>query len=304
MDIAILTALIESLSSDILSFSKSELRVSFEQSDKGIRARGRRFVWWAAAVSIFAAGGIVALLGGLLFHWTARQVIATVAVALIPAIIVALLGYATYRFAFAEFSSQAVLDAERKRAEEQEKLAEDTALPSLLRYNREQMSLYHRIATTQARAAGRNSQTAMTIGFLALIAGTIVAITSPDVATKFVTGGLAALGGIFSGYIARTFLVAQERAIGQLYNYWEQPLTTSYVLMAERITYSDAFIDDDKKQEELRKIIDHLLVIAARHESASVRSNGGKPGKRLRPKKSKAHRTAPSSSEESSRPLA
>ena len=89
--------------------------------------------------------------------------------------------------------------------EEEEELARDTALPALIRYNRDQMALYHQIATTQARVAGRNSQMAITIGFLALVAGSIVAIISNDVTTKLITGSLAALGGIFSGYIAERF---------------------------------------------------------------------------------------------------
>jgi len=135
------------------------------------------------------------------------------------------------------------------------------------------MALYHQIATTQARVAGRNSQAAMAIGFLALIAGSIVAIMSPDVATKLITGGLAALGGIFSGYIARTFLVAQDKAIEQLYQYWEQPLTTSYVLMAERIV--GAFTDDRTKEKEFGKLVDQLLVIAIQREAPSLGPGNG-----------------------------
>jgi hypothetical protein len=194
---------------------RSDLRAKFEKTEEGIRARNSRLVWWVVAASVFATGSIVTLLGGLVFRWPASVIVASIGATLILSAVVALFGTIVYRSAFAAFIPQAALDAERKREEEQEELTRDITLPALLRYNREQMALYHQIATTQARVAGRNSQTAMAIGFLALIAGSIVAIMSPDVATKLITGGLAALGGVFSGYIARTFLVAQDKAIEQ-----------------------------------------------------------------------------------------
>lgn len=151
---------------------------------------------------------------------------------------------------------------------------QDTTLPALLRYNRDQMALYHQIATAQARIAGRSSQTAMAIGFAALVAGSVVAIISPNTTTKLITGGLAALGGIFSGYIARTFLVAQDKAINQLYQYWEQPLTTSYILTAERI--ATHLNDPQLSQKQLAKLTDQLLTIAIKREVPSAAPRDGR----------------------------
>ena len=260
--------------SSLLSGSKSSgIRASFEESEEGVRARSKRLVWWAIAASIFAVGSVATLLGGLVFHWSAGEIVGSIGATLILAAIVALFGNIVYRSAFATFIPEALLDAEKQRTEEQEKLARDITLPALLRYNRERMDLYHEIATTQARIAGRNSQTAMAIGFLTLVAGSIVAIVSATVTTKLITGGLAALGGIFSGYIARTFLMAQDKAIGQLYNYWDQPLTTSYVLMAERV--AEAFTDSQVKEKELGKLIDQLLKIAIQRQLPPTESKNG-----------------------------
>ena len=114
------------------------------------------------------------------------------------------------------------------------------------------MGLYHKIATSQARAAGRNSQIFTIIGFLALVAGAIVAFSSKDETTKLLIGALASLGSLFSAYITRTFFVPQKAAIDQLYKYWEQPLATGYFLAAERIA-------DIYRQRERRQKTDNFL---------------------------------------------
>jgi hypothetical protein len=178
------------------------------------------------------------------------------------------------------------LDAEKQREKEQDRLLQDTTLPALLKANRDQMGLYHQIATAQARLAGRSSQTAMAVGFAALVAGSVVAILSPSITTKLITGGLAALGGIFSGYIARTFLAAQDKAISQLYKYWEQPLTTSYILAVERV--ANEFADPRVREKELGKLIDRLLMIAIQREVPSAESRDGSSMARSRPRRIKS----------------
>ena len=262
------------------------IRADFEQSPQGISARRNRLVWWTTAGSILAAGSIITLFGWLVFRWSPGSIVVSIGTTLILAACVAVLGNILYKSALAAFTPQAVLDAERKREEEQERLTRDTTLPALLRYNRDQMALYHQIATTQARVAGRNSQTAMAIGFVALIAGSAVAIVSDDVTTKLITGSLAALGGIFSGYIARTFLVAQDKAIVQLYKYWEQPLTTSYILAAERLVQT--FDNGRSKEKEFGKLINQLLMIAIQREAPSTESRNGSPLPRPRSKRARS----------------
>jgi hypothetical protein len=252
---------------------RSDIRAEFERSPEGIRARRNRIFWRMAAGSILAAGGAATLLGSLVFKWKIDSTVASIGVTIILTVVVAALGSIVYRSALGAFAPQAALDIDKRREEEQEKLEQEIKLPILIRNNREQMYLYHQIATTQARVAGRNSQAAMAIGFLALVAGSAVAIVSDDVTTKLIIGGLAALGGVFSGYIARTFLVAQDQAIGQLYRYWEQPLTTSYILAAERV--ADTLDDPTIKEKELGKLIDQLLTIAIQREASSSESGSG-----------------------------
>lgn len=269
----------------LTTLRQRDIRASFERSDEGIRARRNRLACWVIAGSVFVAGSITTLFGWLLFRWAIGSIAASIGATIVVAVSIAVLGSVIYRSALTAFTPQAAIDAGNRLAEEEDKLARDTTLPALLRYNRDQMALYHQIATSQARVAGRNSQTAIAIGFLALVAGSIVAIVSNDAATKLITGGLAALGGIFSGYIARTFFVAQDKAIGQLYKYWEQPLTTSYILMAERVT--NAFADNRIREKELGKLIDQLLSIAIRREVSSIESRNARPIARSRSNRAK-----------------
>jgi hypothetical protein len=269
------------------------IRASFERSPEGVKARRNRLICRAIASVILTAGSSVILFGWLVFRWPATAVLASVAATVMLTIAAAVLGTVVYGSALAAFTPQATLDVENKLLEEQERLARDTTLPALLRYNREQMALYHQIATSQARAAGRNSQLAMAIGFGALIAGSVVAIASDNATTKLVTGGLAALGGIFSGYIARTFFVAQDKAIGQLYKYWEQPLTTSYLLTAERITA--VFADERTRERELAKLIDQLLMVSIRRDAAFLEAVNGRPQPRRRSKSARNGANKPES---------
>jgi len=294
--VALISAAVSALA---LPTGTTGIRANFEQSPEGVKARRRRLACRAMSVTVFAIGSIVVIFGWLVFDWNPAVIAAAAGATLILSITLAALGAIIYTSAIGAFTPQAALDAERKLAEEQDRLARDTTLPALLRYNREQMALYHQIATTQARAAGRNSQLAMSIGFIVLVAGAAVAIASDSVATKIVAGGLAALGGIFSGYVTRTFFVAQDKAIGQLYKYWEQPLTTSYLLAAERI--STALSDNRNRERELGKLIDQLLMISPRREAPETTKENGRLSRRGSTKAQRSKEaTTPSSSPPSS----
>jgi hypothetical protein len=269
---------------------RAELALKFEKSREGMRARKTQLVFRIIGGAIAAFAGVVILIGGLILHWHWQVIVASTGGALVLICTSELLGRVVYSSALAAFMPEAAVDAERKSKEEQEALARDTALPALLRYNREQMSRYHEIATTQARIAGRNSQIAMTIGFTALIAGASVAIVSNDTTTKIITGGLAALGGIFSGFITRTFFVAQDKAISQLYKYWAQPLASSYFLAAERLV--DGLTESRSKDKELGKVIDQLLLIALQRNEPSlpIATDGPKNNSRRTSRRNTSHK--------------
>jgi hypothetical protein len=245
-------------------------RDDFDGTDKGKRTRKVRFWFYNAALFFFLLGAILLLLGPFVFHWPREVTLASITSSSIISIILFVVGWRVYEYAYKNFRPQALLDATERERQEQEQLARDTGLPALLKYNREQMALYHKIATNQARTAGRNSQIFMSIGFLALVVGAIVAINASDQTTKLLVGALASLGSLFSAYITKTFFTAQKAAIDQLYKYWEQPLAASYFLAAERI--ADTISEDGKtaKDQQLAMLIDQVLQAAMRREAEKL----------------------------------
>jgi len=280
--------LVSSVSSDVVvallrGMGSSELHQKFNNTSEGIRARKARLIWYTTGAITLCVAVAITLFGLLAFRWPPGVTAATGLSGAALALCFFLIGRAVYLAPFRSFAPQAVLDIRQKYDDEQARLAKDTTLPALLSFNREQMARYHQIATAQARVAARNSQIAMTIGFAALIGGAVTAIVTNDTITKLVIGGLASLGGIFSGYITRTFFVAQDKAIGQLFKYWEQPLATSYFLTAERILTSSFPEPGGVRDKELTKLLAQLLKVAAARDVVLSDAASGSKTKATQP---------------------
>lgn len=115
-------------------------------------------------------------------------------------------------------------------------MTSDPELQKVMRLNQTRMDAYHELTLDQAAHAYRNTQFATTVGFLVLASGAILALAvHTTIAGQAVVGGLATIGTALSGYIVATFLKAQREALSQLTVYFRQPLTTSYILTAERL---------------------------------------------------------------------
>jgi hypothetical protein len=155
----------------------------------------------------------------------------------------------------------------------------DPDLQSLIVLNRTQMQIYHKLATDQAKYAARNSRRAMIVGFLLLIVGGVVALRATDATSKAVVGALAGIGSLLSGYIGRTFLRAEDRAMDQLNYYFQQPLVTSYMLAAERLTLK---LTETKRDNVLTTVVNQVL--AAAHASEQVNSSSSKRVARSSPR--------------------
>ncbi len=118
-----------------------------------------------------------------------------------------------------------------------QRISDDPRLQQLINLNQAQMDAYHELTLAQATDAYRNTQAAMAIGFLVLLAGAVTVVAgSADATGRAVVGGLAGVGTALSGYIAGTFLRAQQESLRQLNFYFRQPLVNSYLLTAERLT--------------------------------------------------------------------
>jgi len=170
---------------------------------------------------------------------------------------------------FSDFRDNYQAGADSKSLSDEERLPDrwltDPDLQNLIILNRTQIGVYQDIATGDAKRAARNSQIAMSFGFLILVAGAVVTIVTPDSVAKIVVGVLASLGSVLSGYIGRTFLKAQDQAMYQLNYYFRQPLVTSYMLAAERLTLKLSE-NVQVQQNALKDVIKNLLIAAGRAE--------------------------------------
>jgi hypothetical protein len=63
----------------------------------------------------------------------------------------------------------------------------------------------------------------------------IVAATSATTGGAFAAAATGAAGGVLAGYLSKTFLQTSESSAEQLRLYFEQPLTFSQYLAAERL---------------------------------------------------------------------
>ncbi|MCA1706344.1 MAG: hypothetical protein LC808_25015 [Actinobacteria bacterium] len=122
--------------------------------------------------------------------------------------------------------------------------------------NQQLIDRYHELTTQQAKNSYRNSQLAMAIGFLLLIIGAIGATAASEGTGQIVLGGLAGLGSAVSAYLGATFLRAYERALGQMNYYFGQPLVTSYILEAERLSKQ---MSKGRRDDTMAEIISETL---------------------------------------------
>jgi len=155
---------------------------------------------------------------------------------------------------------------EEKRAREvaQQAVAEleDAAdLAALIKANRKQMEAYDLLARAQAATAFRNSQVAMATGLVVLLVGAVIAIGTPSTTSKITTASLTAIGGMLSGYIARTFLQTYARALRQLNFYFQQPLINSYLLTAQRLIEK---MSAGERDPVLSSVVGHVMDALAR----------------------------------------
>jgi hypothetical protein len=188
------------------------------------------------------------------------------------------------RHAMASVPRDVFLDDEEApapQASTPSKWLQDPDLQNLITLNRTQMQVYHELATKQATYASRNSRRAMLVGFALLLVGGVVALRADEEASKVVVGALAGLGSLLAGYIGRTFLKAEDRAMQQLNFYFQQPLVTSYMLAAERLSLKLA---NSRRDTVLTDVIKQVLGAAQTAEKPSAtrpglrrRTNGTQP---------------------------
>ncbi|CAM5704126.1 TRADD-N-associated membrane domain-containing protein [Streptomyces purpurascens] len=242
-----------------------------KERKKAIRWRNGLFYAAGALLIIAICTGVSSLLFGM--GWRVTVVI-FVAGLLVTLLCVAGATY-TYRGAETSFVPTG-LQAEGTAGLDSPRLFKDPDLQNLIVLNRTQMQVYHEIATKQARLASRNSRLAIAVGFVVLIVGAVAAIRTSDETSKIVIGALALIGSLLSTYISRTFLISEDRAMAQLNYYFRQPLVTSYVLSAERLTHKLA---EARRDDLVTEVVQGVL--AAAHNAYDGESSRGTSRRRF-----------------------
>ena len=103
------------------------------------------------------------------------------------------------------------------------------------RANELQLRAYQELAIAQARSSFRQSQSAMTVALLILLAGGCTVISWADGDGQVVVGALTVLGSGFSAFLGKTFLDARNRSIEQLNQSYILPLSKSFLLFAHQL---------------------------------------------------------------------
>lgn len=154
-----------------------------------------------------------------------------------------------------------------------------TDLKTIINLNREQMDQYHALTMAQAADAYKRAQFAMLLGFLILVLGALATFgrLTNGSAETYTAGALTSLGTLLSGFVARTFLTTYRDSLSQLNFFFEQPLVSSYLLTAERLSSQ---VSAGKKDDALVRIIDRILTAtisrSAHPQNRKPETGGGK----------------------------
>ncbi|MFJ6691433.1 hypothetical protein [Streptomyces sp. NPDC091294] len=130
----------------------------------------------------------------------------------------------------------------------------DLALSRLWALTQARLTLYHDIATKQARRSFLSAQASMILGFGMLAVFVYLALKVSNTTGAVVAGGLGAVSAALAGFISKTFVKSQQTAAEHLKAYFDQPLEFSRYLAAERVL-TDATLPDEKRAEIVAELV-------------------------------------------------
>ncbi|MGA5629825.1 TRADD-N-associated membrane domain-containing protein [Streptomyces cellulosae] len=147
----------------------------------------------------------------------------------------------------------------------------DLALSSLWALTQARLTLYHDIATKQARRSFLSAQASMILGFGMLGAFVYLALKVSNTTGAIVAGGLGAVSAALAGFISKTFVKSQTTAAEHLKAYFDQPLEFSRYLAAERLL-TDANLPDEQRADVVAALVQTIAAGPAGPASADTRA--------------------------------
>jgi hypothetical protein len=124
----------------------------------------------------------------------------------------------------------------------------------LVKLNRRQLDEYHVLSVRQATISFRNMQWAGGIAFFVLVLGIYAAFKQTDAVGQIATATLSGLGTTLSAFVSSVFYRSYRDTTDQLKRYYQEPMLTSHLLTAERIS-KDPTIEPEFRSS----IVKHLL---------------------------------------------
>ncbi|MFJ3848339.1 hypothetical protein ACIPV3_30175 [Streptomyces albidoflavus] len=131
-------------------------------------------------------------------------------------------------------------------------------LPELWEATHARLTLYHDIATGQAKTSFRNAQISMAVGFILLLVFALLALNAKSTTGAIVAGALGAVSAALSGFVSKTFIRSQEAAATHLRSYFDQPLELSRYLAAERLV-ADGGLTQEQRAAVLTALVQAMV---------------------------------------------
>lgn len=168
-------------------------------------------------------------------------------------------------------NSQKNLDLKAEKLDELVKVIakerEATSVNKLFNLYNKQIEQYQQETRSRATLSFTFAIIAMLAGFAFVIWGGSVLLTASEAIALASGGILATVGGIVSGYIAKTFLGVHKLSLVQLNHYFQQPVINDHILMAQRL--ADDSDDPDTKKASYSLIIESITKLI---DSKSVKN--------------------------------
>jgi hypothetical protein len=165
-----------------------------------------------------------------------------------------------------------------------DELADGLPLAQLFRLNRQQLDEYHVLSVRQASTSFRNATVAAAVAVAVLVVGALVALQpTQDEASRYVVGGLAALGATLAAIVSRTFAVSYKETAEQLREYYREPARTARLLTLERLAVDptrDRAVYVDLRRLLFKQLLDDFRGRdGSRATPGTGRTDAGAPGR-------------------------
>jgi hypothetical protein len=160
----------------------------------------------------------------------------------------------------------------------------DLRLDQLFRLNRLQLDEYHALSVRQASVALRNAITAAAAACLFLAVGALQ--PAQDESSRYVAGGLCALGAVLSAALSGVFATSYKETARQLREHYQEPARTRRLLALERLAADPrqrGTLQLDLQKMPVKQLIEDLRHNGSATAPGTERTDAGAWGREPQP---------------------